>query len=224
MKAVGYVRVSSEEQAEKGMSLDLQKAKIYAYAQLKDFELVEIIEDAGISAKNLNRPGMHRLLELARTRQIQAVIVLKLDRMFRSTTDALETTKQFEGWGVAFHSLNETVDTQSAMGKFFFTLMAATAEMERGLISERTKAVLNHKRGQGFVYGPVPFGCRRDGDALIADEGEGKTIELMLQLRGKGWNYSRIARELNDLGNRTKCAGQFFPQTVKNVVQRMAAA
>jgi site-specific DNA recombinase len=110
------------------------------------------------------------------------------------------------------------------MGKFFFTLLAATAEMERGLISERTKAVLNHKRDQGYVYGPVPFGCRRDGDVLISHEGEERTIELMLKLRAQGWNYSRIARELNDLGCKTKNAGQFFPQTVKNVIQRMVAA
>ena len=144
--------------------------------------------------------------------------------MFRCTTDALETTRQFEACGVAFHSLHETIDTESAMGKFFFTLLAATAEMERGLISERTKAVLNHKRDQGFVYGPVPFGCRRDGDVLISHKGEERTIELMLKLRAQGWNYSRIARELNDLGHRTKSVGQFYPQTVKNVIQRMVAA
>lgn len=223
MRAVGYARVSSEEQAEKGMSLDLQRAKIRAYAELRDLELVEIIEDAGISAKNLNRPGMHRLLELARTKQIQAVIVLKLDRMFRSTTDALETTKQFEQWGVAFHSLNETVDTESAMGRFFFTLLAATAEMERGIISERTKAVLNHKREQGKVYGPTPYGFQRDGDILIVDKAEEEAVELVLKLRSQGWNYSKIARELNSLGYKTRCGGEYFPQTIKNIVLRRAA-
>lgn len=107
MKAVGYIRVSSQEQAHEGVSLENQKAKIIAYASLKDFELVEVIEDAGISAKNLNRPGVQRVIDLARTGKVEAVIVFKLDRMFRSTTDALELTRKFDRWNVSFHSINE---------------------------------------------------------------------------------------------------------------------
>ena len=66
--------------------------------------------------------------------------------------------------------------------------------------------MLDHKRVQGYVYGPVPFGCRRDGDILVTDDSEERTIELVLKLRSQGWNYSSIARELNDLGHRTKSA------------------
>jgi predicted site-specific integrase-resolvase len=98
MKAAGYIRVSTEDQAKEGVSLENQKAKIRAYAELKDLELTEIIEDAGISAKNLRRPGMQRVLQLARSGEIKAVIVFKLDRMFRSTVDALETTQNFDRW------------------------------------------------------------------------------------------------------------------------------
>ena len=130
MPAIGYVRVSTEDQAKEGVSLDNQKSKIVAYCQLKDLDLSEIIEDAGISAKNLKRPGVQRVLKLARTKQVDAIVVYKLDRIFRSTTDALETTKLFEKWAVSFHSIEETLDTQSAMGRFFFTLTAALAEME----------------------------------------------------------------------------------------------
>ena len=70
------------------------------------------------------------------------MVVYKLDRIFRSTVYALETTKMFDKWGVFFHSIKETLDTQSAMGWFFFTLTAALAEMERRIIGERTKAAL----------------------------------------------------------------------------------
>ena len=224
MRAIGYIRVSTEDQAREGISLDSQQAKIRAYADLKDFELVEIIEDAGISAKNLNRPGMKRVLELSKSGEIQAVITLKLDRMFRSTVDALETTRQFHKWGVSFHSIQETLDTQSAMGRFFFTLTAALAEMERGIVSERTKAALGHKRNQGRVFGKTPYGYKREGDCLLPDEAEEAVISLILDLRAKGWNYSRIARELNRLGYRTKCEGQYFPQTVKNIIITRRAA
>ena len=104
-KAVGYIRVSTEGQAEKGISLEAQRAKIEAYAALKDFTLVEIVEDAGISAKNLKRPGMQRLLDMIHRKEIDAVIILKLDRMFRNTVDALQTTQDFDKKGVALHSI-----------------------------------------------------------------------------------------------------------------------
>ncbi len=224
MKAIGYIRVSTEDQAKEGVSLENQRAKIQTYASLKDLELVEIIEDAGISAKNLNRPGAQKVLDLARTKQVQAVIVYKLDRMFRSTVDALETTSLFDKWEVGFHSIMETLDTQSAMGKFFFTLTAALAEMERGIVGERTKAALAHKKSQGQVYGQVPYGFRREGDSLHLDEAEEEAVILILQLREQGWNYSRIAREMNSLGYKTKCDGKYFPQTVKNIIQMRRVA
>ena len=96
MTAIGYVRVSTEDQAKEGVSLDNQKAKIEAYCQLKDLELSEIVEDAGISAKNLKRPGVQKVLRMARKKKIDAIVVYKLDRIFRSTVDALETTKMFD--------------------------------------------------------------------------------------------------------------------------------
>ena len=113
------------------MSLENQQEKIRAYCNLKDLELLEIVEDAGISAKNLKRPGAQKVIEMARNKMVDAVVVYKLDRMFRSTVDALETTKKFDKWGVSFHSIQETIDTKSAMGKFFFTLMACLTELER---------------------------------------------------------------------------------------------
>ena len=99
MPTVGYIRVSTDDQAKEGVSLDNQKSKIEAYCQLKDLNLSEIIEDAGISAKNLKRPGVQRVLKLARKKQVDAVVIYKLDRIFRSTVDALETTRLFDKWG-----------------------------------------------------------------------------------------------------------------------------
>jgi site-specific DNA recombinase len=96
---------------------------------------------------------VQKVLTLARRKQIDAVVVYKLDIMFRSTTDALETTRMFERQGVSFHSIEETLDTQSAMGRFFFTLTAALAEMERCLIGERIKAALAHKRSRNEKTG-----------------------------------------------------------------------
>jgi DNA invertase Pin-like site-specific DNA recombinase len=150
---------------------------------------------------------------------VDAVVVYKLDRMFRSTVDALETTKQFDKWNVSFHSIEESLDTKSAMGKFFFTLTAALAEMEREIIGERTRDVLQRKKVNGEVYGHVPFGFKKFKGKLLNNDAEQKIVKTVLGLRQKGLNYSRISRELNHVGLKTKKGNRWFPQSVKNVVR-----
>ncbi|MFC1515557.1 recombinase family protein [Thermodesulfobacteriota bacterium] len=218
IRAIGYIRVSTDEQAKEGMSLENQEAKIRAYCELKDLTLLEIISDAGISAKNLKRPGAQKVINMARNKMVDAVVVYKLDRMFRSTVDALETTKLFDKWGVSFHSILETIDTKSAMGKFFFTLTAALAEMERGIIGERTRDVLQRKKKNGEVYGVVPFGYKRFKGKLLPHKDEQEIVQTVLGLRDQGLNYSMISRELNRIGHKTKKGNHWYPQTVKNVV------
>lgn len=221
-RAVGYVRVSTEDQAREGVSLDNQRDKIRAYAALRDLELVEIIEDAGISAKNLRRPGMQRVLSMARTREIEALIVYKLDRAFRSTIDALETTRKLDKLSIEFHSLQESLDTGSAMGRFFFTLTAALAEMERGIISERTTGALKHIRASGRKTGGyTPYGYDLDPLGLLTENhAEQETISLMKDLRAQGYSYRGIGRYLEEHHYITKTGGtRWHPQTVKQILE-----
>ncbi len=223
MKAIGYVRVSTEDQAREGVSLDNQTAKIKAYAELKDLDLIEIVADAGISAKNLNRPGVQKVLDMTRRKEVGAVVVYKLDRLFRSTIDALETTGKFEKWGIAFHSIHETLDTQSAMGKFFFTLTAALAEMERNIIGERTRSALAHKRANGEkTGGNVPFGYDVTGTGhLVENRAEQKALRLIRDLRGKGYSLRAICRELEKEGHRTKTGKVTWnPKTISMILKR----
>ena len=207
-KAVGYIRVSTEGQAEKGISLEAQRAKIEAYAALKDFHLVEIIEDAGISAKNLKRPGMQRLLDMIHRKEIDAVIILKLDRMFRNTVDALQTTQRFDKKGVALHSIQENLDTQSALGRFYFTLVASLAEMERGVIGERTKMAMARKKEKGEVISRfTPYGYQKRGNKLVASQEEQDALKLMRSLKDAGKSFRQVADALNDMGITTKSGG-----------------
>lgn len=204
MKAIGYIRVSTEEQAAHGISLDAQRAKIEAYALTKDLELVGIIEDAGKSAKDLKRPGVQEVLKKARRKEIDAVIIVKLDRMFRCTVDALNTAQDFDRRGVALHSIHESLDTQSAMGKFFFTLTAALAEMERGLIGERTRSALARKKERREVYGEVPYGYDVVGGSLVDNSQEQQVKARVGKMRHDGMSYQRIADALNADGVPTK--------------------
>ena len=223
MTAIGYVRVSTEDQAKEGVSLDNQKSKIEAYCQLKDLELLEIIEDAGISAKNLKRPGVQKVLGMARKKQVDAIVVYKLDRIFRSTVDALETTKMFDKWGVSFHSIEETLDTQSAMGRFFFTLTAALAEMERRIIGERTKAALSHKRSRNEkTGGDVPYGYDlTPAGILIENDDEQRVIKTIRRLKRDGYSLRKICRELEKEGHLTKRGNTVWqPSTISKILSR----
>jgi len=226
MKAIGYIRVSTEDQAREGVSLDNQKSKILAYCLLKDLELIEIIEDAGISAKNLNRPGVKKVIELASKKKVGAVVVYKLDRMFRSTVDALETTRKFDKWGISFHSIVETIDTKSAMGRFFFTLIAGIAEMERGITGERTRAALQHKKAKGEkTGGDVPFGYDLDPGSglLVESKTEQKAIRLIQRLKAKGYSLRAICWELEREGHRTKTGkATWHPQSINQILKRAA--
>ncbi len=197
MKAIGYIRVSTEEQAAQGISLSAQRQKIEAYCVAKDLELTGIIEESGKSAKDLKRPGFQKLLGLVKRKEIEAVIILKLDRAFRNTVDALQTTQDFDRQGVALHSISECLDTRSAMGKFFFTLTAALAEMERGIVSERTKAALAHKKANGQCYGEIPFGYELKDDKLVKCAAEQKALAKIKRLRKSGFSYQKVADLLN---------------------------
>ena len=210
MKAIGYIRVSTEEQAAHGISLDAQRAKIEAYALTKDLTLVGIIEDAGKSAKDLRRPGAQKILTMARRREIDAVITCKLDRMFRSTVDALNTAQDFDRRGVALHSISESLDTQSAMGKFFFTLTAALAEMERGLTAERTRAALARKRDlKEKTGGGVPYGFDVVDGKLVKNQDEQTVKTRITRLHKSGMSYLKIADALNADGVSAKRGGMW---------------
>ena len=223
MDAIGYIRVSTEDQVKEGVSLDNQREKIKTYCQLKDFNLVNIIEDAGISAKNLKRPGIQKVLELTRKKKVNAVVVYKLDRIFRSTVDALETTRLFDKWGVSFHSIEETLDTQSAMGRFFFTLTAALGEMERKIIGERTKVALSHKRSRNEkTGGDIPYGFNLTSDGhLFKNETEQKVIQLIHQLKNKEHTLREICEKLEQEGYKTKRGKtNWHPETVRTILKR----
>jgi site-specific DNA recombinase len=222
-KAIGYIRVSTSEQATEGISLDNQKAKITAYCALNDLDLTEIIEDAGKSGKSLNREGIDRLLSLIKRKEIGAVVVYKLDRLSRKVIDTLVIIESIEKAGIAFHSLNEKIDTSTAMGRFFLNITASLAQMERDLISERTRDALQMKIANHERAGQIPFGYRlsEDGNTLIPHEGEQAVIKLVQRLHRQGLSYRAICKALANAGHKPqgKC---WHPKTIGSILKRAA--
>ena len=152
-RAIGYVRVSTTEQAVEEISLDAQRAKIRTYCELNDLDLIDIAEDAGISGKSIRgRPGISAVLERLKAGEAEVLITFKLDRLSRSTKDVLQLVDHVgkEGWEL--HSIMEKLDTSSAAGRFVLTILAALAQMEREQIGERTSMALQYKKLSGKIF------------------------------------------------------------------------
>lgn len=223
MKAMGYVRVSTDEQAREGISLDNQKAKIESYCTLHDMELIGIVEDAGKSGKDLNREGIQRLMEFTKKHQTHAVVVYKLDRLSRRVIDTLTLIELFQRHSVAFHSLSESIDTSSALGKFFLNVMASLSQMERDLISERTRDALQHKISNHERAGQIPYGWTldEDGNTLTKNPREQEAINLIRDLHDKGYSYRAICRELEKEGYRP-VGKAWHAKTIGSILKRAA--
>jgi site-specific DNA recombinase len=221
-KAIGYVRVSTDEQATEGVSLAAQRAKIEAYAVCADLELVAIVEDAGISGKKTaNRPGLQKALSMLEDGAADALVVFKLDRLSRSTRDVLDLADAAARESWALHSLSERLDTSSAAGRFVLTILAALAEMERAQIGERTAAALSHIRSTGRkTGGTVPYGFDvAEGGKLVPNESEQATRALILDLSAAGSSFRKIADELNGRGIATKTGAAWTHVQVSAIVK-----
>ncbi len=220
--AIGYIRVSTEEQATEGVSLDAQRAKIEAWCQLNDFELLEVCADEGISGKRAdNRPGLQEALNRV-CREKAALVVFKLERMIRSTRDAIEIAELLRRAGADLVSLTERIDTTSPMGEFFYVLMAAMAQLERRQIGERTKAALGFMRANGQrISRFAPFGYRQSGeDQWEEDTHEQEAVRLILRLRDHGFSLRQIGAELESQGFLNRRGRRLGISVIRCIIRR----
>src|ERR1051326_7093744 len=207
-KAVGYIRVSTDKQADHGISLDAQQAKLTAYAHLYDLTLVEVIVDAGVSAKTLDRPGLQRALGMLRKGQAHALLVAKLDRLTRSVEDLGELIRTVFVPGKAdLLSVGEQIDTRTAAGRLVLNVLGSVAQWERETIGERTAEALAHKKAQGQKTGgdvPYGYGLAADGKTLVPDEAEQDLLAAIREARQRGLSQRAIVAELTRQGFTTR--------------------
>ncbi|HOT50313.1 MAG TPA: recombinase family protein [Candidatus Hydrogenedentes bacterium] len=225
MKAIGYVRVSTEGQAVDGVSLDAQRARIAAWCDANGYELAAVHVDAGISAKRAdNRPGLQAALaEVCKERG--ALVVYSLSRLARSTKDAIGISERLEKAGADLVSLSERIDTTSAAGKMVFRMLAVLAEFERDLVSERTTAAMAHLRQQSKrVSRHMPFGydLAADGESLTENAREQEAIRMMRDLRADGKSLRDIARTLESQGIVAKNGGAWSAKVINGILERKA--
>jgi DNA invertase Pin-like site-specific DNA recombinase len=204
-RAIGYARVSTDEQGQSGLGIEAQREAIRREASRRGFPDVAIYEDVASSGKNLRRPGLRRALSELRDGGAAVLIVSKLDRLTRSVHDASGVMQRAEreGWGLV--ALDIAVDTTTPQGAAMAQMLAVFAELERRMIGQRTRDALAQKRRSG---------ARLGRPRLLPPS----TVRRIVAARrgGKGW--SEIARRLNSAGVPTAQGGrQWHPATVKAV-------
>ena len=196
LDALGYIRVSTDRQADRGISLQAQTARIRAQAKALGLVLIDIVADR-VSGKSLSRPGVQRIMSEVATHRIGAIVVWKLDRLTRSVRDLLDIIDLLAKHHVRLISITESLDTDSAMGRMVMTIVGAVAQMEREQTAERVRMAAKHMREIGRVWGTVPFGFRRRGARLIRNEKEIAVCRIAAGLRSQGKTYQEIADALN---------------------------
>ena len=223
MRATGYVRVSTGKQADEGVSLEAQEARIRAWCQAQGHELAATEVDAGLSGGRAdNRPALQAALAAVCAAK-GVLVVYSLSRLARSTRDALDIAERLHDAGANLVSLSESIDTTTAMGRFFFTVLAALAALERDLISERTSMAMRHIAANGgYTGGEAPYGWKRTTENVNRrDADEQRVISMIRKLHDGGQNAPSIARTLN--GAFVPCRGSaWHAKTVSRVIGRKA--
>jgi DNA invertase Pin-like site-specific DNA recombinase len=206
MRVLAYARVSTQEQADSKAGLEAQKAAIAAEARRRGWTIVETIEDAGYSAKDLKRPGIKRALEELARGRADALVVAKMDRLSRSMIDftALMGRATRENWALV--ALDCAVDTTTPAGEAMANVLATFAQFERRLIGQRTREALAQKKAQG-----VRLGRPRELPA--------KVRARIRRRRNAGRSLAAIAQELNRDRVPTAHGGaRWYPSTVRAVL------
>lgn len=202
---IGYIRVSTDDQATEGVGLEAQRQAIEAECARRGWELARIVEETCSGAK-IDRPALNEAVAAVASSEVDGLIVTKLDRLSRNVAHFSALLERFraKGWGLVILDLG--VDTTTIMGEAMATMAATFAQLERRRIGERTKEALAVKKSQGMVLGrPVsmPVEVRR----------------RIVRERMAGVSFSKIAAGLNADGIPTAQGGaQWWPSTVRKAL------
>lgn len=226
-KTIAYIRVSSQRQVDEGNSLEAQKRRIIQLAQFKGLSIApeDFLIEKGVSAgiPLWERPMGRVLRRKLLSGEYSNLIAMKLDRLFRITTDMLLTVQEVEDMGVRLLIADlggEAIDTSTSTGRFMLTIFGGIAEMERGLISERTQEGMDQLKAQNKRFTESIFGWDVDVNGmLIPNWYEQDLIDWMdWQIEVNGMSAAAVARSLNSRGITGKRGGQWQGQSVKRTI------
>lgn len=219
MKAIGYIRVSTDTQAKEGVSLDNQAERIRAYCLYKGFAIKEVIEDAGISGGiNKGREGFIKLLDRIEANGFDVIVLYSLERLSRDMLTLLTLERYLDDNDIELHTIEGQIDTSSPDGFMSFAMKAFLGEMERRQVKYRTRKAMEHKKRNNEVVGAVPYGFQRHGKDLIPEMNEQAVIKAINEFYGQKFNLSEIVRKLNESGRMTRAGTPWTVMQVKRLI------
>ena len=221
MRVIGYTRVSTTEQATEGLSLDAQDHRIRSWAEAMGHEVTEILAEEGVSGTKLlsERPRGRRISALLDSRRptVDAVVVVRMDRLGRDAAEQIALLKRFRAGKVGLVAIAQQIDLATPHGRAMAQIGAVFNELERALIAERTSEALSELRRQGKAWNHPPFGWANRGGHLVQVPEEQETLAYIRQLRAIGISYDRIAKTLTAEGYETKRGGPWHAMSVRSV-------
>lgn len=217
MKVAIYTRVSTQMQAEKGVSLDAQKNELVEYCNKNNYEY-DVFEDAGISGKNITkRKELQKLLNNLKSYDI--VICYKLSRISRSVKDMANMLDKFQKNNIRFISLKENIDTEQATGKLLIYVISICAEIERDNISEFVKMAKKQQFENGKVTAKKVLGYDLINKKLVVNNKEANIVKFIFETYNKTHNYYQTAKICNLKGFKGKKGQQFHASSIKTIIQ-----
>ena len=212
-----YLRVSTEEQARHGISLEAQLSKLQDYCNFKGWTIFKTYKDEGISGGSTKkRKAFLRMMEDSRKGEISVILVTKIDRAFRNVLDALTTLEKLKIQKTDFVSVSEDIDTTTPMGKAMFTIVSVFAQLEREMNVGRVRDVRKMRFKQGMMVARAPFGYRtivknKKVIGYVVDTKKSKVVLDVFQMASNGASYK-------DICSKHKLAPQSYYNIIKNKV------
>lgn len=218
-RAALYTRVSTEDQAAEGFSLEAQREKLRAYCDARGWRVVGPYVDDGYSGRDDRRPAYQRMLE-ERDRW-DTILVMKMDRIHRNSRNFMAMMDRLRSWGKEFTSMQESLDTGTAMGRFVMDIIQRIAQLESEQTAERVYMGMQQKaKSSGAPLGfPAPFGYRWAHGTLRADRQESKAVQEVFRLHREGAPLRVISERLNALRIRTRRGGPWTLWAVRYLLQ-----
>jgi DNA invertase Pin-like site-specific DNA recombinase len=218
VRAAVYTRVSTEDQAREGFSLEAQRERLTAYCESQGWEITEIYIDDGFSGRDTRRPAYQRMME--QNERWDMILVMKMDRIHRNSKNFMIMMENLEKLGKKFMSMNESLDTSTAVGRFVVDIIQRIAQLESEQIGERTYMGMAQKAesGEGLLGFCPPFGYIFKDGGLVRTEEEIIVVKDIFRRYLQGEKMWDIARLLNDEGLNTRRGNRWSIWSISRVL------
>ena len=223
MKVALYIRVSTEDQAKEGYSLEVQREYLESFAMREGYEIFKVYCDDGISAYSTRRPALQELLTDAKAKRFELVLAYKIDRFSRNLKDLLMLVDELFSYGAGFKSATEPFDTTTSAGKLMFQQLGSFAEFESNRIAERVfpGMVKGVQRGnwQGARFAPFGYTYNKEKKLLEVEEREADIVKLIYTMYISGKSTHDIAAYLDKKGYKTRTGKQFYNKFICDILK-----